>query len=39
MAYLLELGVGFAFVGSQFPLEVGGEEFFIDQLFYHLKLR
>jgi len=38
-AYLLELGVGFAFVGSQYRLEVGGEEFFIDQLFYHLKLR
>lgn len=37
--YLLELGVGFAFVGSQYRLEVGGEEFFIDQLFYHLKLR
>lgn len=37
--YLLELGVGFAFVGSQYRLAVGGEEFFIDQLFYHLKLR
>lgn len=37
--YLLELGVGFAFVGSQYRLEVSGEEFFIDQLFYHLKLR
>ncbi len=37
--YLLELGVGFAFVGSQYRLDVGGEEFFIDQLFYHLKLR
>ncbi len=37
--YLLELGVGFAFVGSQYRLEVGGEEFLIDQLFYHLKLR
>jgi predicted nuclease of restriction endonuclease-like (RecB) superfamily len=37
--YLLELGVGFAFVGSQYRLEVDGEEFFIDQLFYHLKLR
>ena len=37
--YLLELGTGFAFVGSQYRLEVGGEEFFIDQLFYHLKLR
>jgi predicted nuclease of restriction endonuclease-like (RecB) superfamily len=38
-AFLLELGVGFAFVGSQYRLEVGDEEFFIDQLFYHLKLR
>lgn len=37
--YLLELGVGFAFVGSQYRLEVAGDEFFIDQLFYHLKLR
>jgi len=36
---LLELGVGFAFVGSQYPLTVGGEEFRIDLLFYHLKLR
>jgi len=37
--FLLELGVGFAFVGSQVHLEVGGEDFFIDLLFYHLKLR
>ena len=37
--FLVELGVGFAFVGSQVPLEVGGEDFFIDLLFYHLKLR
>ncbi|MED5606510.1 MULTISPECIES: PDDEXK nuclease domain-containing protein [Pseudomonas] len=37
--FLLELGAGFAFVGRQVPLEVGGEEFFIDLLFYHLKLR
>jgi len=35
----LELGVGFAFVGSQCPLTVGGEDFRIDLLFYHLKLR
>jgi len=35
----LELGVGFAFVGSQYPLEVGGQEFRIDLLFYHLRLR
>ena len=37
--FLLELGVGFAFVGSQYPIEVGGEDFRIDLLFYHLKLR
>ena len=37
--FLIELGAGFAFVGRQVPLEVGGEEFFIDLLFYHLKLR
>jgi predicted nuclease of restriction endonuclease-like (RecB) superfamily len=37
--FLLELGVGFAFVGSQYRLEVGDSEFFIDLLFYHLKLR
>ena len=37
--FLLELGVGFAFVGSQYRLEVGDEEFFIDMLFYHLQLR
>src|SRR5438876_9525908 len=37
--FLLELGVGFAFVGSQYLLEVGGEEFYLDLLFYHLRLR
>ena len=37
--FLIELGVGFAFVGSQVPLEVGGEDFKIDLLFYHLTLR
>jgi len=37
--FLLELGVGFAFVGSQYRLEVGGEDFYIDLLFYHLRLR
>ncbi len=36
--FLLELGVGFAFVGSQVPLEVGGDDFAIDLLFYHYKL-
>ena len=37
--FLLEMGAGFAFVGRQVLLDVGGEEFFIDLLFYHLKLR
>ena len=37
--FLLELGRGFAFVGSQYRLEVDGDEFFIDLLFYQLRLR
>jgi predicted nuclease of restriction endonuclease-like (RecB) superfamily len=37
--FLLELGAGFSFVGSQYRLQVEGEEYFIDLLFYHLKLR
>lgn len=37
--FLLELGRGFAFVGRQYPLEVGGREFYLDLLFYHLRLR
>lgn len=37
--FLLELGQGFAFVGRQVHLEVGGHDFYIDLLFYHLKLR
>lgn len=37
--FLLELGVGFAFVGSQYPLQVGDHDYFLDLLFYHLKLR
>ena len=37
--FLLELGAGFAFVGRQVLIQVGEEEFFIDLLFYHLKLR
>lgn len=37
--FLLELGVGFAFVGRQVHIEVGGEDFYLDLLFYHLKLR
>lgn len=37
--FLLELGVGFAFVGRQYHLEVGEQDFYIDLLFYHLRLR
>lgn len=37
--FLLELGTGFAFMGSQYHLEVGDEDFYIDLLFYHHKLR
>jgi len=37
--FLLELGAGFAFVGKQVHIEVGGDDFFMDLLFYHLKLR
>jgi predicted nuclease of restriction endonuclease-like (RecB) superfamily len=37
--FLLELGAGFAFVGRQVRLEVGGEDFSLDLLFYHLRLR
>lgn len=36
--FLLELGQGFAFVGQQVPLDVGGKTYFIDLLFYHTKL-
>ena len=37
--FLLELGNGFAFVGRQFRLEVEGDEFFADLLFYHTRLK
>ena len=37
--FLLELGAGFAFVGRQVHLEVGDQDFYVDLLFYHLKLR
>ena len=36
--FLVELGVGFAFVGSQYKLDIEGDEFYIDLLFYHTKL-
>jgi predicted nuclease of restriction endonuclease-like (RecB) superfamily len=38
-AFMLELGVGFAFLGSQYHLEIGGEDFYLDLLFYHVRLR
>ncbi len=37
--FLLELGAGFAFMGSQYHLEVGGQDFYVDLLFYHHRLR
>ena len=37
--FLLEPGAGFAFVGRQFRLEVAGDEFFIDLLFHHMRLK
>jgi len=37
--FLLEMGAGFAFVGRQYNLEADGKDFFIDLLFYHIKLR
>ncbi len=37
--FLIELGQGFAFMGRQYPFTVGGEQFYIDLLFYHVKLR
>lgn len=37
--FLLELGQGFAFVGRQYRLDVGGEDYYLDLLFYHLRLR
>ena len=37
--FMLELGTGFAFVGRQVHLEIGDQDFYLDLLFYHLKLR
>jgi predicted nuclease of restriction endonuclease-like (RecB) superfamily len=37
--FLLELGVGFTFVGSNYHIAVGGEDYYIDLLFYHIRLR
>ena len=36
---ILELGKGFAFVGSQYHLDVGGRDYYLDLLFFHLRLR
>lgn len=36
---LIELGKGFAFVGNEYKILVGGKEYFIDLLFYHLNLK
>jgi predicted nuclease of restriction endonuclease-like (RecB) superfamily len=37
--FLLELGVGFAFVGRQYSMEISGQDYYLDLLFYHLRLR
>jgi predicted nuclease of restriction endonuclease-like (RecB) superfamily len=37
--FLLELGVGFAFVGRQYHMEISGKDYYLDLLFYHLRLR
>lgn len=37
--FLLELGTGFAYMGREFRLEIGGEEQFLDMLFYNVRLR
>ena len=37
--FLLELGAGFSFVGRQYQLTISDKDFYIDLLFYHLKLR
>lgn len=37
--FLLELGKGFAFIGKQYNIKVGGQDFFIDLIFYNIELR
>jgi predicted nuclease of restriction endonuclease-like (RecB) superfamily len=37
--FLLELGEGFAFMGNQYHLSIGGEDYYVDMLFYNVKLR
>ncbi|MBS0616216.1 MAG: DUF1016 family protein [Verrucomicrobia bacterium] len=36
---ILELGQGFAFIGRQYPIEIAGDDYYLDMLFYHIKLR
>lgn len=36
---LLELGQGFAFIGRQYHIEIAGDDYYLDMLFYHIKLR
>ena len=38
-AFLLELGTGFSFVGQQVPVKIDNQDFYIDLLFYHIKLK
>jgi predicted nuclease of restriction endonuclease-like (RecB) superfamily len=38
-AFILELGTGFALVGNQYHLDIAGKDYYLDLLFYHLKLR
>lgn len=37
--FLLELGEGFSFMGNQYRINIGGDDYYIDMLFYHIKLR
>jgi len=39
LAFILELGKGFSFMGSQYHLEVAGKDYYLDLLFYHVRLR
>jgi hypothetical protein len=36
--FLVELGIGFAFLGSEYHLEIGDQDFYLDLLFYHTRL-
>ncbi|MGF1524665.1 MAG: YhcG family protein [Leptolyngbyaceae cyanobacterium] len=37
--FLVELGIGFSYVGKNYHLDIGGQDFYLDLLFYHLELR